>query len=154
MKKNLLNIANILSFSRILFGLIFLWLFYIYKYTHQSEITILNLKIILINEVGFTINEYKSKQIFLSIYGILSITDLFICVHTNVISDCGNEFLKSRSIGISKSESPIAANFRTIIFWILWIGSLFLLLNIERNISRGMPKYLSINLNIALCCIN
>lgn len=46
MKKNLLNIANILSFSRILFGLIFFWLFYIYKYSHQSEITILILKII------------------------------------------------------------------------------------------------------------
>lgn len=46
MKKNLLNIANILSFSRILFGLIFLWLFYLYKFTYLSDINILIIKII------------------------------------------------------------------------------------------------------------
>ncbi len=46
MKKNLLNIANILSFSRIFFGLIFLLLFYLYKFTYQSDTTILVIKII------------------------------------------------------------------------------------------------------------
>lgn len=46
MKKNLINTANILSFSRIFFGLFFLILFLFYKYLNLSNTTILIVEIL------------------------------------------------------------------------------------------------------------
>ena len=45
MKKDIINIANILSLSRIFFGLIFLLLFLFYKYLNLSAINILIIEI-------------------------------------------------------------------------------------------------------------
>jgi hypothetical protein len=71
--------------------------------------------------------------------------------HINVSLASGKASFNFLRAGISRIASPMAASLINRMFLILSIGSLLFLLVIKaRNITTGIPKYLSKNLKIFL----